>query len=280
MSRHMVIRRFLGAVLGAVVAIDVQTVTAAAKAPFFMFTTWRFATADETSAIGAVLRRHVYGDDYLGVNVVLQFPDLASRISRRHVYALPPNLAAVEHAAASRCGVGAGLIVYGGEHWQQTPSDEQANMPKAIDRGKAVVQTGCRDYGIAPDGQYIGISTRACRFDSGASILPAIDWTGITLFDIQAQRLLGADCIGRAGVDAYVAAINSIASDVRARSSFPKIVAQLSFRLTTPDKMIDAIKQLSGIVGGFYIAYPNNVGPPCSHCSPANLDQVLQAIHQ
>src|SRR6516165_4288429 len=109
----MVIRRFLGAVLGAVVAIDVQTVTAAAKAPFFMFTTWRFATADETSAIGAVLRRHVY--------------------------ALPPNLAAVKHAAASRCGVGAGLIVYDGEHWQQTPSDEQVNMPNAIDRGKAVV---------------------------------------------------------------------------------------------------------------------------------------------
>src|SRR6516164_9929865 len=117
----MVIRRLLGAVLAAVVAIDVQTVTAAAEAPFFMFTTWRFAAADETSAIGAVLRRHVYGDDNLGVNVVLQFPDLVGRIGRTHVYALPPNLAAVEHAAASRCGVGAGLIVYGGEHGSKPP---------------------------------------------------------------------------------------------------------------------------------------------------------------
>ena len=276
----MVIRRLLGALLGAVVAFDAQTVTAAAKAPFFMFTAWQFATADEASAVGAVLRRHAYGDDYFGVNVVLQFPDLASRISRSHLYALPPNLAAVEHAAASRCGVGAGLIVYDGEHWRQTPSDEQADMPKAIDRGKAVVQAGCRDYGVAPDGQYIGISPHACRFDPGASIHQAIDWTGITLFDIQAQRLLGADCIERAGVDAYVAAIESIASDIRAQLSFPKIVAQFSFRLTAPGKMVAAISQLRGIVDGFYIAYPSNVGPSCSYCSTANLDEVLAVIHR
>jgi hypothetical protein len=69
--------------------------------------------------------------------------------------------------------------------------------------------------------------------------------------------------------------VTAIASDVRARPSFPKIVAQLSFRLTSPDKMIAAIKQLSGIVDGFYIAYPRNVGPACSYCSSANLDQVL-----
>ena len=246
-----------------------------------MFSTWQFATAAETGAVGAVLRRHTRSDDYLGVNVERQFPDLAGRISRTHVYALPPNLAAVERATVGKCGVRTGLIIYDAEHWEGTPPDEQADMAKAIARGKAIVhQTGCQDYGIAPDGQYIGISPGTCRYDPAASIHRSIDSAGIALFDIQAQRLLGPDCIERTGVDAYVAVVKSITSDIRALSSFPKIVAQLSFRLTSPDRMIAAMKQLSGIVDGFYVAYPRNVGPACSYCSPANLDQVLQAIHQ
>jgi hypothetical protein len=262
------------------VTTEAGAATDAAKKTFFMFTTWQFATTDETGAVGAVLRRHTRSDDYLGVNVERQFPDLTARISHTHVYALPPSLAAVERATAGKCGVGAGLIIYDGEHWEGTPLDEQVDMTKAIERGKAIVhETGCRDYGIALDGQYIGISAGTCRYDPAASIHQAIDWTGITLFDIQAQRLLAPNCIERASVDAYVAAVRSIASDVRARSSFPKIVAQLSFRLTAPDKMIATIKQLSGTVDGFYIAYPSNVGPPCSYCSAANLDQVLGAIH-
>lgn len=244
-----------------------------------MFTTWQFAPVDEAGEVGAVLRRHTRSDDYLGVNVERPFPDLAGRISRTHVYALPPSLAAVELATAGKCGARTGLIIYNGEHWQATPPDEQADMAKAIERGKGIVrQSGCQDYGIAPDGQYIGISAGKCRYDPAASIYRAIDWTGISLFDIQAQRLLGRDCVERAGIGTYVAAVRSIVSDVRARSSFPKIVAQLSFRLTAPDRMIAVIKQLSGIVDGFYIAYPSNVGSPCVYCSPANLDQVLQAI--
>jgi hypothetical protein len=246
-----------------------------------MFTTWQFATADEMEAVGAVLRRHTRSRDYLGVNVELQFPDLAARVSRRHLYTLPPSLAAVDRATMGKCGMKAGLIIYDGEHWRGTPQDEQADMAKAIARGKAIAhQAGCQDYAIAPDGQYIGISPGTCRYDPAASIHYAIDWAGITLFDIQVQRLLGPNCIERAGVDTYVAALRSIASDVRARSSFPKIVAQLSFRLASPNEMIAAIEQLSGIVDGFYVAYPRNVGPTCSYCSPVNLDQVLGAIHQ
>jgi hypothetical protein len=277
----MILRRLLVALLSVVVTIDARAATAAAQGPFFMFTTWQYATADETGEVGAVLRRHTRSNDYLGVNVELQFPNLAGRISRTHLYTLPPSLAAVERATVGKCGVRAGLIIYDGEHWQGTPPDEQADMAKAISRGKAIVhQTGCQDYGIAPDGHYIGIFPGTCRYDPAASIHHAIDWAGITLFDIQAQRLLGPNCFERAGVDAYVAMVTAIASDVRARPSFPKIVAQLSFRLTSPDKMIAAIKQLSGIVDGFYIAYPRNVGPACSYCSSANLDQVLEAIHQ
>lgn len=278
--QRTVLGRLFAALLIALATIDARAATAAVKVPFFMFTTSQFATADEAAKVSAVLRRHATSDDYLGINVVMQFPDLASRMSNAHLYTLPPSLAEVERAAMGKCGAGAGLIIYDGEHWSATPPNEQADMVTAIARGNTIVhQTGCQDYGIAPDGQYIGIAPGTCRHDLAASIHRGIDWTGITLFDIQAQRLLGSNCTKRAGVDTYIGAVRSIAADVRARSSIPNIVAQLSFRLTPPDRMIPAIRQLSGIADGFYIAYPRNVGTACSYCSPANLDQVLQAIH-
>jgi hypothetical protein len=276
----MIVGQLLAALLAVVVTTEAGAATAAVNDPFFMFTTSEFATADEAEAVGAALRRHTTSGDYLGVNVALQFPDLAARVSRSHVYALPPNLAGVEHAAAANCSTAAGLIIYNGEHWQQTPPDEQVNMPKAIERGKAILrQTSCRDYGIAPDGLFLGISPETCRYDPAKSILRAIDWTGVTLFDIQAQRLRAPNCVAHTGIGAYVAMVRSVASDVRSRLSYPKIVAQLSFRLTPPDQMIAAIRQLNGIVDGLYIAYPRNVGPSCPYCAAANLDQVLGAIH-
>jgi hypothetical protein len=85
-------------------------------------------------------------------------------------------------------------------------------------------------------------------------------------------------CNARAGLDAYVAFMTVIARELRAKGGHPKIVAQVSFRFTPPERMIAAIRRLQGIVDGFYIAYPSNVGPPCAYCSPRNLEEVLSAI--
>ena len=42
--------------------------------------------------------------------------------------------------------------------------------------------------------------------------------------------------------------------------------------------MIEAIHRLRGVVDGFYLAYPSNVGPPCAYCTPQNLATVLAAL--
>ncbi|MDE2571452.1 MAG: hypothetical protein KGM44_02885 [bacterium] len=247
---------------------------------FFMFTTSRFANAGERKAIVDALRRYVTGQDYLGSRLGHEVPELGGRVGRAHLYALPPNLESLERQSAGRCGSGTpGLIVYDGEHWQETPADEQEDMPRAIARGKGMVRaTGCHDYGVAPDGEFIGIVPKTCSYELGDALHRRVDWDDISLFNIQAQRLLSDECDPRAGLKAYVTFVTEIARDVRAKSPRTKVSAQLSFRYTPPDRMVAAIRRLRGVVDGFYIAYPSNVGPRCAYCSPHNLEEVLEAI--
>ncbi len=122
---------------------------------------------------------------------------------------------------------------------------------------------------------FLGISPGTGRYDLNRSIHRRIDWDGIALFDIQAQWLLDGE---RAGSDTYVEFVATVAREVRAASPPTKIVAQLSFRFTPPEAMIAASARLAGIVDGFYIAYPGNVGPICNYCSPDNLAQVLSSL--
>jgi hypothetical protein len=147
-------------------------------------------------------------------------------------------------------------------------------MVRAVADGKTLVRAaGCSAYGIAPDGQFLGISPATGRYDLDNSVHRRIDWEGIALFDIQAQRLLD-----RAGVDAYAEFVAAVGQEVRAASAQTKLVARLSFRSTCPEAMIAAADRLAGIVDGFYIAYPRNIGPICSYCSPDNLARMLAAL--
>jgi hypothetical protein len=170
-----------------------MTATPATPGPFFMFTAAKFADPDERSAIADVLRRHVSSQDYLGRRLGEELPELALRIGRDHLYLLAPSLAQIARHGAS-CGPEApGLIIYDGEHWRQTPLAEQQDMVWAVAEGKALARhTGCGAYGIAPDGQFLGIIPATGQYDLERSIHRRIDWDGIALFDIQAQRLLEA----------------------------------------------------------------------------------------
>ena len=250
------------------------TASAATPIPFFMFTAARFADPDERWAIADVLRRHVSSQDYLGRRLGEVLPELALRVGRDHLYLLAPSLAQIARHGAS-CGPGApGLIIYDGEHWPQTPLAEQEDMVRAVAEGKTLARnTGCGAYGIAPDGQFLGIIPATGQYDLERSIHRRIDWDGIALFDIQAQRLLD-----RAGVDAYAEFVAAVAREVRAASPTTKLVAQLSFRSTCLKTMIAASDRLAGIVDGFYIAYPRHIGPICNYCSPDNLAQMLAAL--
>jgi hypothetical protein len=249
-------------------------------AQFFMFTTSKFADQGEREAIFAVLRKHLTTQDYLGVRLARVFPELGGRIGPSHQYALPPSLKAVDcESKRSRLLGAPGLVIYDAEHWPETPADEQADIVAAISRGKVIAaEAGCHEYGIAPDGWFIGIPPRLCTYDLSTGIYRAVDWRGIALFNIQAQRLLSDECSLRNGVDTYVGFVTAVVREVRDKAPQLKIVAQLSFRFTPPDRMIAAIERLRRVVDGFYIAYPSNVGPPCAYCSPMSLEQVLAAI--
>jgi hypothetical protein len=135
----------------------------------------------------------------------------------------------------------------------------------------------CDGDGPVPS-RFMGVQPETCSYDLAAAIYRNIDWDGITLADIQAQVLLSDRCTTGSNVENYAALVTAIADDIRKAAHPPAITAQLSFRDTPPERMILAIHRLRGIVDGFYVAYPSNVGPPCRYCSPGNLDQVLRAI--
>jgi hypothetical protein len=248
--------------------------------PFFMFTTSKFGNAGErTDALNA-LSTYATSADYLSSGIGQLSPVLADRVGRMHLYVLPPSLKSVQRQVLAGCGPGTpGLIIYDGEHWKDTPSIEQADMPAAIERGKGFAQpSGCDDYGIAPDGQYVGVVSGSCAYDLNAVIHRQLQFDGIALFNIQAQRLLSDDCNAQAGVRAYAAFVSGIARDVRAKNAKTKVVAQMSFRYTPPDRMISAMQSLRGVADGFYIAYPMESSTPCAYCSVSNLTAVLRAL--
>lgn len=267
-------------VAGAVVTGSASAAGGEAPMPFFMFTAAHFPDAGERRAIGDSLRRHVTADDYLSVELAAKWPELADRVGRGRVYALVPNHRLIAKHAAAGCGPGtAGLIVYDAEHWDATPDSEKADIVGAIARGKAIaMRSGCHAYGVTPDGEYAGIAGQRCRYDVDAGILGRIDWQDVSLLVLQAQILLADRCNGPAALQRYVDVVTAAVRQVRAKSASVRVVAQFSFRHTPPERMIEAMRLLRGVVAGFYVAYPANVGPPCRYCSPSNLDAVLAAV--
>ena len=250
--------------------------SAASVAPFFMFSTSKF-DAVERDGVLATLRTHVTSNDYLSDRLVELDAELARRVGPAHRYTLPPNLRALERQAAACSG---GLVIYDGEHWGDTPLSEQTDMAAAIARGKSLAKAaGCR-YGVAPDGEFLGLVPKSCRVDAGSALHREVDWSDIALFNIQAQRLLSDACTAQSGVESYVRFVTTVARDVRAKNPDTKISAQVSFRSTPPDRMLAAVARLRGVVDGFYIAYPSNVGTACTYCSPQNLERVLAGLRR
>jgi hypothetical protein len=242
----------------------------AAASPFFMF-----SASQAGSAVDSVLAEYVRPEDYLAAPVVRNDPALAERLSSSHIYALVPNLAGVER----QCRSGAAMVIYDGEHWPSTPADEQDDMPAAIARGKSIASSrGCA-YGVTPDGEYVGLIPKRCGYDLQRAIHREIDWDDIALFNVQAQRLLSDRCAAQGGMAGFVTLVTAVAQEVRAKNPETKIAAQFSFRYTPPQRMIEAMHRLRGVVDGFYIAYPAERGS-CSYCSPQNLSEVLAALRE
>ncbi|HLY56691.1 MAG TPA: hypothetical protein VKS60_14095 [Stellaceae bacterium] len=248
--------------------------------PFFMFAASKFAETGERQRIEAVLSAHLTARDFVSLGLTKAFPALGARIPRENVFVLPPNLTQV--AATIRKGTGdgtPGLLIYDGEHWEATPGDEQGDLPGAVLRGKALTRKSAgHRFGFAPDGIFVGVRPARCGFDLNEAVHRRVDWSDIALFNIQAQHLLSDGCDASGGFASFVDFVVAVAGDAKAAAPHLLVTAQLSFRDTPPDRMVRAIRRLRGIVDGFYVAYPSNVGPVCRYCSPENLGTVLNAI--
>ncbi len=255
----------------------------------FMFAASQFPDKSERDAIRSILQTYVTSRDYLSLRLIQQFPELNNRVARSHQFVLPTSLYSARKEIEKGCGPNTpGLIIYDGEHWPNTPANEQMQMQATIDIAQKIVATNsCHDYAIAPDAEFIGISPKTCSYNLsaavrpgslGAAVRPSSSWSSISLIDIQAQILLAQKCSLTAGVDNYVKFVTAFVENVRAKTDHPSIIAQLSFRHTPPATMVSAIRKLTGIVDGFYMAYPANQEGPCEYCAPVNLETVLRAL--
>ena len=252
-----------------------MSTAAPAGDPFFLFATSRFGSDRERDAVVDVLQLYAGPSDYISLGLARENPSLARRISPAHVFVLPPSASAVARASGE-CR-GAGTIVYDPEHWNDTPRHEQDDIVGAVRNARAAAAPGCA-FALAPDGQFAGIVPGECFFDLDSALHRKIDWSGVTLYDVQAQRLLSESCASRGGFDAYVSFVSTVANEIRAAAPGVKVTAQLSFRDTPPARMTAAIRRLRNVVDGFYLAYPVTAGTPCRYCNETNLDEVLRCI--
>lgn len=238
--------------------------------PFFLFTTFR----PRDPAVHHILERYFGARDYISTSLARADLALATQVDRTHRYRLCDSIAEIDDNVMA-----ATTIFYDIEHWPSTPTAEQASPVASIAAGAREVHAEPdRKYGIAPDGEFIGLTPGACSFDFQKGILPKIDWTQIDFVNLQVQRLLSDSCADSVTVKDYVAFVSEATGFIRAHN--PKIVvtAQLSFRYTPPDKMIAAVKGLTGVVDGFYLAFPGNSPVHASYCTAADLERMLAGV--
>lgn len=267
-------------ILALAIAGRVSLADAAASDPFFLYGSPQAKTLEEQGDIAAILRKHVTAADYIGDVLAHQLPDLASRVGRHHIFQAPANVDQVVRDSVACAPESAGLIFYDPEHYAQTPAAEQTDPVGAIRHALAAAQASrCHDFGVTPDGKFIGVRPTVCGYNLNASVFAHIDFTGVTLVNFQDQVLLGDKCQRKAVADAYLAFTKALTAMVRAKAPRALITAQIGLRDTPPDRAVAIIQALSGVVDGFYIAYPATMQITCKYCTPEDLDTVLSAFH-
>jgi hypothetical protein len=134
---------------------------------------------------------------------------------------------------------------------------------------------------ILPYGQFWGAAPRAtatCQFNQGTSPYQQVNWTAIVRLDIQGEWLLSDECIGKTSAADYVKLVSTVPGYVRAKNPKIAVFAQISFRFTPPSTMIQAMRQMSGLVDGFLLAYSLNPANERKYSAAQNLESVLSAF--
>lgn len=234
-----------------------------------------FASDSDPEAVNFV--REKFGDaDYVGSRVV----DV-SKPGKSAVFVLPASVDSVRHHARAACGTKGAptVVIYDPEHWEATPESERRDLPAAIEAGAdAVHASGCRKFGLAPDGEFIGLVPKACSATPGA-LARSVNWKKVDVLVLQAQRLLAERCGGRANVAAYSRFVAEWSRIVKAVNPDIKVFSSLTFRYTDAATMSEAIRKSRRDVDGYYLAYPSSEsGTKCEHCQSSNLKSVVETI--
>jgi hypothetical protein len=234
-----------------------------------------FAFASRDSDALKVVSRYFKSKDYINVLVANDMPDFGKKINKKHRFKLSASLSAVSDWASRPCNdpASAGLIVYDIEPWKETPASEQADITGSILRGAEIVKaSGCRGYGLAPARAYLSSGPRECDAIPG-NMNHQVNWKDIGLLVIQAQGLLLERCVEKHGYKNYVKFVSDVTRIVKGRNPDIQVLAEVSFKRSTPDVISQAILETMSFVDGFYLAYPK--GDACDACTPQVLEQVL-----
>jgi hypothetical protein len=238
-------------------------------APFAMF-----ANSTDPSVFPA-LSQTLQKGDYVSARIAQADPHLGRRIGRDHLFVLPGSLSGVRKHLG--CGPDSpGLVMYDIEHWTDTPDAEQQHPGESIAAAARLVHAaGCQRFGLAPDGEFMGM--KDCKQDFAAGLYQQVDWRQVDLLSIQAQRILADTC--NLSVDDYAAYVTQVTTFVKAKNPNLRVVTQISLRYTPTDKLQAALRKLGRAVDGYYLIYPAHSTKPCNFCSPQNAATVLRAVH-
>lgn len=211
-------------------------------------------------------------------------------VDRRFRYVLPTSLRVrwkgqpgVRFWTRRGCEEGTpGTIVYDPEFrpdW--TPPEEVDSFVASIRRAARLVRaTGCHRFGIAPGAEpFLGLDAETCEVDLDRGLYRDLPWPSIDLVDIQAQRLLGEQCLQREGLVRYEAIVSSVAAFVTNANPDIEVVSQVSFRDSDAATMKKGIARVAAEIDGIYFSYPStHPSIPCRYCSVGELEALLEYL--
>lgn len=125
------------------------------------------------------------------------------------------------------------VVSYNPEHWEQTPAEEQANLPDTVQRAQEVAHQYDLQFMVAPD--------RRFARDYLRQIAPAAD-----LIALQGQRI-------QQDPEAFEAWASALIAIAREANPQVKVFVQVGANRGTAEEMLAAIQTIGGEIDGISI---------------------------
>ena len=223
-----------------------------------------------------VMAKYLASADYLGYRAVTERPELGGVVAAGHLVQISSSYGDIQQKVELGCGSTSPRIIF--YQWGDpayTSASEMADPWGSLTRAAATVHgSGCHLFGYLPEARFFGATH--CGVNPGVSLYQQVDWTTIDYLDLTGGGLLNDDCAGKTGIADYVKLAKTVVSYVRGKNPKIIIAAHLSFRNTPPNTMAEAVRELSGIVDGFLLAYP--LYSPQKYSNASNLQAFLSAV--